>query len=92
MKWIFALLAEQEYVATGELDATGHTKFGDIGVYLNNSVNNYLKQKGGRTFYIDPSYIIRSCVIRPNDHIYCGRLAHDAVHVEAKIRRIMFLS
>jgi 6-phosphofructokinase 1 len=73
--------AGQEYVATGELDATGHTKFGDIGVYINNSVNNYLKQKGGRTFYIDPSYIIRSCVIRPNDHIYCGRLAHDAVHV-----------
>merc|ERR1712066_1159912 len=28
----------------------------------------------------DPSYIIRSCPIRPNDHIYCFRLANDAVH------------
>ena len=39
-----------------------------------------LKPSGGRTFYIDPSYIIRSCPIAPNDHIYCSRLANDAVH------------
>lgn len=39
-----------------------------------------MKPSGGRTFYIDPSYTIRSCPIAPNDHIYCSRLANDAVH------------
>jgi len=72
--------AGQEIVATGEFDTTGHPKYGDIGVYLRDAVNKHLKEKGGRSFYIDPSYIIRSCPIRPNDHIYCGRLARDAVH------------
>merc|ERR1711862_751907 len=42
--------------------------------------STHLKPQGGRSFYIDPSYIIRSVPIRPNDHIYCSRLARDAVH------------
>ena len=86
--------AGQKLVATGKKDATGHTVYGDIGTYLKDSVNAHLKDKGGRSFYIDPSYIIRSVSIRPNDHIYCSRplislcffhflskrLARDAVH------------
>jgi len=72
--------AGQEWVATGEKDATGHTVYGDVGVFLKSHLNKYLKESGGRTFYIDPSYIIRSVPIRPNDHIYCSRLARDAVH------------
>jgi len=72
--------AGQDLVATGEKDSTGHTVYGDIGVFMNKSLNSYLKDKGGRTFYIDPSYIIRSCPIRPLDHVYCLRLASDAVH------------
>ncbi|CAE8724184.1 unnamed protein product [Polarella glacialis] len=72
--------AGQELVATGQKDATGHTVYGDIGVFLKDAVNKHLKEKGGRSFYIDPSYIIRSVPIRPNDHIYCSRLARDAVH------------
>eukprot|EP00928_Gymnodinium_smaydae_P080987 TRINITY_DN64574_c0_g1_i1.p1 TRINITY_DN64574_c0_g1~~TRINITY_DN64574_c0_g1_i1.p1 ORF type:complete len:501 (+),score=81.57 TRINITY_DN64574_c0_g1_i1:85-1587(+) len=72
--------AGQEYVATGKKDATGHAVYGDIGVFLKDKLNAHLKPSGGRCFYIDPSYIIRSCPIRPNDHIYCGRLASDAVH------------
>ena len=51
-----------------------------IGVCLRDSLNAYLKTKGGRTFYIDPSYIIRSVPVTPNDHIYCSRLANNAVH------------
>merc|ERR1712070_544122 len=51
-----------------------------MGEFLTNSLNGHLKASGGRCFYIDPSYIIRSCPIRPNDHIYCTRLASDAVH------------
>jgi 6-phosphofructokinase 1 len=72
--------AGQEWVATGKKDATGHTVYGDIGTYLRDQVNAHLKQSGGRSFYFDPSYIIRSVPIRPNDHIYCGRLARDACH------------
>ena len=33
----------QEYVATGQTDATGHTVYGDIGVYLRDKLNAYLK-------------------------------------------------
>merc|ERR1712232_615612 len=72
--------AGQDLVSTGELDSTGHTKYGDIGIYMRDAVNKYLKNKGGRSFYIDPSYIIRSVPVMPNDHIYCSRLARDAVH------------
>ncbi|CAJ1448854.1 unnamed protein product [Effrenium voratum] len=72
--------AGQEMVSTGKKDATGHTVYGDIGVHLRDTLNAHLKPSGGRTFYIDPSYIIRSVPIIPNDHIYCVRLANDAVH------------
>jgi 6-phosphofructokinase 1 len=72
--------AGQEHVATGEKDSTGHTKYGDIGTFLRDKINAHFKPLGGRSFYIDPSYIIRSIPIRPNDHIYCTRLSNDAVH------------
>lgn len=80
MVMIVAEGAGQEFVETGESDATGHAKYGDIGIFMRDAVNKHLKPQGGRSFYIDPSYIIRSCPIMPNDHIYCTRLAHDAVH------------
>jgi len=72
--------AGQTFVSTGKKDSTGHTVYGDIGTYLKDQINAHLKKSGGRSFYIDPSYIIRSVTIRPNDHIYCSRLARDAVH------------
>ncbi|CAE7369386.1 PFK5 [Symbiodinium sp. CCMP2456] len=72
--------AGQKFVSTGKKDSTGHTVYGDIGTYLKDQINAHLKKSGGRSFYIDPSYIIRSVTIRPNDHIYCSRLARDAVH------------
>eukprot|EP00405_Crypthecodinium_cohnii_P017464 CAMPEP_0206454906 /NCGR_PEP_ID=MMETSP0324_2-20121206/21424_1 /ASSEMBLY_ACC=CAM_ASM_000836 /TAXON_ID=2866 /ORGANISM="Crypthecodinium cohnii, Strain Seligo" /LENGTH=454 /DNA_ID=CAMNT_0053925485 /DNA_START=250 /DNA_END=1611 /DNA_ORIENTATION=- len=72
--------AGQKFVATGKKDSTGHTVYGDIGVHLKEKVNEHLKPVGGRSFYIDPSYIIRSSPIRPNDHTFCSRLAIDAVH------------
>merc|ERR1712060_303704 len=62
------------------MGATGHKKYGDIGTFLRDTLNKHLKTQGGRTFYIDPSYIIRSVPITPNDHIYCSRLANNAVH------------
>mmetsp|Transcript_21238 Transcript_21238/g.49226 ORF Transcript_21238/g.49226 Transcript_21238/m.49226 type:complete len:532 (+) Transcript_21238:79-1674(+) len=72
--------AGQDLISTGEKDSTGHTKYGDIGTYLRDKLNASLKASGGRTFYIEPSYIIRSVPITPIDHIYCLRLSHDAVH------------
>jgi len=58
--------AGQEFVATGEKDATGHTKYGDIGQFMRDAINKHLKEKGrGRCFYIDPSYIIRSVPLNP---------------------------
>jgi len=72
--------AMQDYVNTGKKDATGHTVYGDSGTFVRDKLNAYLKPKGGRTFYIDPSYIIRSVPPTPNDHIYCARLSHNAVH------------
>ena len=73
--------AGQTLVESQGADATGHKKHGDIGTFLRDQVNAHLKPSGGRSFYIDPSYIIRSCPVEPNDHIYCTRLATDATHV-----------
>ena len=76
--------AGQEHVATGKKDASGHTIYGDIGTFLRDTLNKYLKPKGGRTFYIDPSYIIRSVPPTPLDHVYCVRLANNAVHTSMR--------
>ena len=79
--------AIQNFVATGEKDATGHTIYGDAGTFMRDTLNKALKPKGGRTFYIDPSYIIRLVPITPLDHIYCSRLANNAVHRDARLHR-----
>jgi len=72
--------AGQDFVATGAKDPSGHTIYGDIGVFWRDTINKHLKPVGGRSFYIDPSYVIRSCPATPNDHVFCMRLARDAVH------------
>eukprot|EP01062_Namystynia_karyoxenos_P014152 TRINITY_DN150_c0_g1_i1.p1 TRINITY_DN150_c0_g1~~TRINITY_DN150_c0_g1_i1.p1 ORF type:complete len:540 (+),score=143.82 TRINITY_DN150_c0_g1_i1:70-1620(+) len=68
---------------TGKKDSSGHTVYNDVGPYLKEHINKHLSRPGGmggRCFYIDPSYIIRSVPATPNDHIYCTRMAYDAVH------------
>jgi len=73
--------AGQEHVSTGKQDDTGHTIYGDIGAFLKDIINKHLKKTiGGRCFYIDPSYIIRSGPADPSDHMYCARMAYDSVH------------
>lgn len=52
----------------------------DIGMLLKGELDAHLKASGGRTFYIEPSYILRSHPVNANDHIFCSRLARDAVH------------
>lgn len=77
--------AGQEYVRDPEnlqYDESGNTKLSNIGVFLKDQLNSYLKEKGvpHSIKYIDPSYIIRSCSPTPNDSIFCSQLAQMAVH------------
>eukprot|EP01064_Diplonema_japonicum_P023178 TRINITY_DN33635_c0_g1_i1.p1 TRINITY_DN33635_c0_g1~~TRINITY_DN33635_c0_g1_i1.p1 ORF type:complete len:486 (+),score=69.57 TRINITY_DN33635_c0_g1_i1:38-1495(+) len=73
--------AGQRYCATNQKDATGHIIYGEIGNLIKKRINDHLtKTVGGRCFFIDPSYMIRSIPATPNDNIYCARMAHEAVH------------
>jgi 6-phosphofructokinase 1 len=68
--------------ATGETDASGNVKLGDIGVYLRDRITDYFKAKNihSNLKYIDPSYQVRSAITSANDSIYCERLGNNAVH------------
>ena len=75
--------AGQEHLkATGEHDASGNIKLGDIGVFLKDKITEYFKKKKIHINlkYIDPSYQIRSAQANPSDSIYCERLGNNAVH------------
>merc|ERR1711972_303484 len=72
--------AGKEHTVTGEQDEDGKPVYADIGPFMRDAVNKYLKPKGGRSFYIDPSKIIRSRPAGPVDHTFCSRLAIDSVH------------
>lgn len=67
---------------TGEKDASGNTKFTDIGVFLSSRIKQYFKAEHitVNVKYIDPSYMIRSAPANSNDSIYCARLGAHAVH------------
>lgn len=67
---------------TGEKDASGNVKLGDIGVYLKDRITEYFEKKGVHINlkYIDPSYQIRSAPAAPTDSVYCERLGNNAVH------------
>ncbi len=70
------------FQAAGEKDKSGNSKLGDIGVYLKDRIIDYFKKIGyeANMKYIDPSYIIRSVPANPEDSIFCGFLAQNAVH------------
>ncbi len=63
-------------------DPSGNVKLGDIGIYLKNRIKDYFKSIHYEINlkYIDPSYIIRSVRANPNDTVFCGMLAQNAVH------------
>jgi len=67
---------------SGEKDASGNAKFGDIGPFLKKQIEGHFKaaNKEINIKYIDPSYVIRSVPASPQDAIYCLRLAQNAVH------------
>ena len=63
-------------------DASGNIKFNDIGLFLKDRINAYLKRIGIEVNlkYIDPSYMIRSMPANPHDSVFCLLLGHNAVH------------
>jgi 6-phosphofructokinase 1 len=67
---------------TGERDASGNVRQGDIGVFLRDRIRAYCREKGIRLDlkYIDPSYTIRSVRASANDAAFCLLLGHNAVH------------
>jgi 6-phosphofructokinase 1 len=67
---------------TAGRDASGNPKLGDIGPYLKQRIEQYLKDKGVPTTvkYFDPSYYIRSLPAAAVDSLLCERFARAAVH------------
>ena len=67
---------------SGERDASGNVKYGDIGLFLKDRINQFFKSRRTEINlkYIDPSYIVRSVPANAQDNVYCSRLAQAAVH------------
>jgi 6-phosphofructokinase 1 len=75
--------AGQDLMQTGgERDASGNVRFGDIGLFLRDGINEHFKGLGRELTlkYIDPSYIIRSVPANAHDSAFCLLLGHNAVH------------
>ncbi|MGM0425983.1 MAG: ATP-dependent 6-phosphofructokinase [Thermodesulfobacteriota bacterium] len=75
--------AGQDLMAkTGETDASGNVRFGDIGIFLRDRIRGHFKDIGMDITlkYIDPSYTIRSMPANPHDSVFCLLLGHNAVH------------
>jgi 6-phosphofructokinase 1 len=70
------------FEATGERDASGNIKYGDIGIFLRDRIKEHFKRIGMEISlkYIDPSYTIRSVPANPHDSAFCLLLGQSAVH------------
>lgn len=67
---------------TQQRDASGNVRFGDIGSFLRDRINEYFRGKGKEINlkYIDPSYTIRSVTANAHDSAFCLLLGQSAVH------------
>jgi len=67
---------------SGQTDASGNSRFEDIGIFLKESIKSYFKDIGfqAELKYIDPSYTIRSQPANARDSAFCLSLGHNAVH------------
>jgi len=70
------------FQGTMDKDPSGNKKLNDIGLFLEEKINQYLDSIGLQhtVKYINPSYTIRSCSPIPTDAIFCTQLAQMAVH------------
>lgn len=68
--------------ASGERDASGNIRYGDIGIFLRDAIRDHFKKIGMEINlkYIDPSYAIRSVPANPHDSALCLLFGHNAVH------------
>jgi len=68
--------------ASGERDASGNIRLGDIGRFLKEHITGHFKKIGMDVTlkYIDPSYTIRSTPANPHDSVFCLLLGYNAVH------------
>ncbi len=73
---------QELFEESGEKDASGNKRFGDIGVFMSKKITDYFKERKIECTlkYIDPSYQIRSARTSATDSIYCERLGNNAVH------------
>jgi 6-phosphofructokinase 1 len=67
---------------TGERDASGNIRYGDVGIFLRDAIREHFKKTGMdiNLKYIDPSYTIRSVPANPHDSALCVLFGHNAVH------------
>jgi 6-phosphofructokinase 1 len=88
--------AGQKYFRPEDLsrDPSGNIKHGDIGLLLQEKIEEYFCSKGIEINlkYIDPSYLIRSMPANYNDRIYCGFLGQNAVHAGMAGKTAMLVS
>jgi 6-phosphofructokinase 1 len=87
--------AGQEHLqATNAQDSSGNKKLSDIGIFLNNRLSDYFKERGIESAikYIDPSYMIRSAPAAATDSIYCLRLGTNAVHAAMAGKTMVLMS
>jgi 6-phosphofructokinase 1 len=68
--------------ASGERDASGNIRYGDIGIFLRDTIKEHFSKTGMKINlkYIDPSYTIRSVPANPHDSALCLLFGHNAVH------------
>jgi 6-phosphofructokinase 1 len=68
--------------AENATDASGNRKLADIGLYLKERIERYLKEQKmpASVKYFDPSYYIRSLPAAAVDSLLCERFARGAVH------------
>jgi 6-phosphofructokinase 1 len=73
---------QELFEATGEHDASGNIKYGDIGIFLRDAIKEHFNRIGMEINlkYIDPSYSIRSQQANPHDSAFCLLMGHNAVH------------
>lgn len=67
---------------TGERDASGNVKHGDVGAFLRTAIADHFKRIGVEVNvrYVDPGYTIRSVVAMSHDSAFCQLLGQSAVH------------
>ena len=67
---------------TGERDAFGNVKHGDVGTFLRKAIADHFTRIGVDVSvrYVDPGYTIRSVVAMSHDSAFCQLLGQSAVH------------